>query len=278
MSKPSSRQQVRAARKLPGNAARYVALADALLREIADGRLKPRSRMPSEHELMSSYGLSRVTVRAALAILERDNLIVRQRGVGTFVAAPIVQHDLTQLESFYGQFVAQGFTPSTKLLEYRQVTFPASIQRLLGKPDGVLLRRLWSVDGMPFAVTKIHLHPDATRISHAHAEAYPAYAILEKFLGRKIARADVKLRAARPSREVAELLQLRKADPVLVLERVSYSVSNEALEHTECLMRSDSFEYGLTVRGSIALAAGFFSSTAAQKEGSSFLTRSRKPA
>ena len=64
----------------------YFQLATLLEHEILSGRWSPNSRLPSESELCSYYEVSRTTVRQALARLEQQGSIRRQRGQGTYVA------------------------------------------------------------------------------------------------------------------------------------------------------------------------------------------------
>ena len=63
----------------------YFQLAEALEGEIRNGRLKSGARLPSEPALCERYGISRTTVRQALARLEQRGLIARRKGQGTFV-------------------------------------------------------------------------------------------------------------------------------------------------------------------------------------------------
>lgn len=56
-----------------------------LSRKIEDGIYKPGDRLPSESELVEAYGVSRVTVRAALGMLVDEGVLVKRRGKGTFV-------------------------------------------------------------------------------------------------------------------------------------------------------------------------------------------------
>lgn len=243
--------------RLREDTARYLAVADDLSRRIAANKLKPRARLPGEHELARTYAVSRVTVRAALSVLERKGLIARQAGIGTFVAAPRFQHDLGKMESLFSQFVSQDAATRTELLEYRPVPVEGGLRLLLRQEKAMLLRRLWYVDNTPFALTRMYLHPSARNTSFADAERYPGYLILEDVLGYRIARAEIKLRAERAGKEISKLLNIRPADPVLVLDRTSYSSKDEPLEHTECFIRSEAIEFRLLVSGSVSLGAGF---------------------
>lgn len=63
----------------------YGSIADALRRQIARGDFAAGARMPTETQLCTAFGTSRITVRRAMAILEDERLIRRRAGSGTFV-------------------------------------------------------------------------------------------------------------------------------------------------------------------------------------------------
>jgi len=66
----------------------YRRIKDALSADIAGGRLRPGERVPSEHEIVAQYGVSRMTANRVLTQLAHEGLVERRRGSGTFVAAP----------------------------------------------------------------------------------------------------------------------------------------------------------------------------------------------
>lgn len=65
----------------------HAQLKTALRRKILDGSLVPTAALPSESALCRTYGVSRITVRRALAGLEAEGLVRRAAGRGTYVAA-----------------------------------------------------------------------------------------------------------------------------------------------------------------------------------------------
>lgn len=65
---------------------RYQQLKDDIILQIARGELKPRDRVPSEHDLVQSAGVSRMTANRALRELNSEGYVERVAGAGTFVA------------------------------------------------------------------------------------------------------------------------------------------------------------------------------------------------
>lgn len=72
-------------------ATKYAALADLLREQIAQGSLRPGDRLPSIGEMRSRHEASLATVDRALSILEKEGLVIRVNGSGTFVAQPATE-------------------------------------------------------------------------------------------------------------------------------------------------------------------------------------------
>lgn len=64
----------------------YQQLMDGLKREISEGRLKPGAPLPSFRQLAEDMLVSVITVKRAYEELEREGIIFRRQGLGTFVA------------------------------------------------------------------------------------------------------------------------------------------------------------------------------------------------
>ena len=96
---------------------KHAQLRDALA-ELATSELAPDTAIPSERELMTTYDVSRATVRKAIDALVVDGLLQRIHGRGTFVARPRLESRL-HLASFSQDMRRRGLTPSTRLLERR---------------------------------------------------------------------------------------------------------------------------------------------------------------
>lgn len=63
-------------------------VVDSLGDSIREGQLKPGTKLPSEAEIMSHFGVSRTVVREAISKLQASSLVETRHGIGTFVLAP----------------------------------------------------------------------------------------------------------------------------------------------------------------------------------------------
>src|SRR5579863_2299390 len=94
----------------------YYQLKEVLRQQIQAGHLAPHSVIPSEPELVSSYHVSRATVRQALSELVREGLLYREHGRGTYVSDPRVQQDVSELSSLTQELRKLGKRPGGLLL------------------------------------------------------------------------------------------------------------------------------------------------------------------
>jgi GntR family transcriptional regulator len=234
--------------------AMYQQLADHLADQIRTGRYKPFDRLPTELELSEEFRVSRITVRQAIGRLLAQNLVVRKQGKGTFVAGPAVRHDLQGRKGIIEELRSQGIDPQTKLLEFGAVEPTEQIRRRLGEAGALVrIRRLYSVNGAPFAVTTTHLPAEVGRLSRETVEAHPVYDILEKFLGIAIGRVDLGVRAEAASPDLARLLKTRSRAPLLVFDRVSRCTAGVPREHTLYWSRSENYEFSLQTEGPLSI-------------------------
>jgi GntR family transcriptional regulator len=141
----------------------YVQLFEMLRERLRSGALKPGDLIPAESELVRTYGVSRITVRAALDQLVKDGYIDRHRGRGSFVRA-VAPEARACLTSFTDQMLALGRRPGATVLAVR-VAPAAAFAAEAASPGGAslpfapemevaLVERVRSVDGRPVAVVR----------------------------------------------------------------------------------------------------------------------------
>src|ERR687887_90365 len=115
--------------------------------------------IPSERQLSSDLGVSRLTVRAALDELVREGYLVRRRGAGTFVSEPKIAQELT-MTSFTEDMRRRGLVPASRTLDLRIVPAGAHLGRLLrvSPSEPVLaVKRLRLADGETMAIETLHV-------------------------------------------------------------------------------------------------------------------------
>ena len=95
----------------------YKQIQSAIVKRLERGLLRPGDLVDSERELARIYGVSLMTARHALTALEREGMVVRRRGAGTFVAPPKIHFN--KLMSYTEQMSGRGLAVSSKMLSLK---------------------------------------------------------------------------------------------------------------------------------------------------------------
>ena len=169
--------------------------------QIASGWLQAGARLPSEPELATSYGVSRVTVRKALGNLEREGLIDRRPGAGTFVTHASAQQPISaDLADLMANIVALGQTTKVRLLSFGYEPPPAPVAEALGLGSGEKPQRsiqVRSVNAEPFSYLATWVpEPIGARYGKADLASTPLLTLLAHS-GVEVARAEQSISATR---------------------------------------------------------------------------------
>ncbi|AGA28149.1 GntR family transcriptional regulator [Singulisphaera acidiphila] len=221
----------------------YFQIEQDLASLIASGVLAPGSQIPSEEELVQKYGVSRTTVRKAVQELERLGLIEIRRGKGTFVRAAKLTQELTALTGFVEDMVAIGLQPSAKLLSKETVPATEEVARQLRLPIGtevMQIRRVRMADDVAISLDETYLPLGLGRkVVENDLEVYPIFSLLEGKYDTPLLEADYRIEAVSADPAVAEALGIEEKAPILLIERVSYSLDQNPVDFEKLFYRGD---------------------------------------
>src|SRR6516164_980838 len=139
----------------------YQRIQGAIMKRLELGLLKPGDLVDSERELARTHGVSLMTARHALTALEREGMVVRRRGAGTFVAPPKIHFN--KLMSYTEQMSGRGLAVSSKVLSFSIIHTEQEIAARLALPATgplVKLDRLRLSGDEPCAIETCYLSAD----------------------------------------------------------------------------------------------------------------------
>jgi GntR family transcriptional regulator len=110
----------------------YVQVKDMLRERIFDGTYGPHAQLPPESEMGAIFGVSRITVRQALSDLQREGVIFKIPGKGTFVAKKKAAQELTRLEGFAEAMTRKGYEIHNRVVGHRTLPATAEVAQQLG--------------------------------------------------------------------------------------------------------------------------------------------------
>lgn len=210
-----------------GRIPRYQEIAQALRERIRGGALEPGHRLDTQRQLAREFGVTLMTLRQALDLLEREGLIAPHHGRGTFVAGHTVDYDILHLRAFAGDLTARGEKVDTKIIRSRFVRADRRAAQALGLSSGCsifALERLRLVDRFPTSYQWSFLPAEiGEEVAKADLTLHSLRHILSFKLGIEITRARETISAARLGSREAVGLECRAGVPAFRSERVSFS-------------------------------------------------------
>ncbi len=201
----------------------YRQIKGLITRSLQSGEWKPGELIPSEVELASRFGVSQGTVRKAVDELAAENLVVRRQGRGTFVATHQEARSQYRFLRLRPDAGPDAGPVDSRILECRRQRAPGDVARTLQLRTGeavVQVRRRLAFEGRPTVLDEIWL-PGA-QFRGLTAERLSACT--------RMIRATERLRAVAADRAAAAELQVPAGEPLLLVERVSFTYEDRPVE------------------------------------------------
>src|SRR5581483_10192677 len=219
----------------------YQKIQGTIRERIEAGDLKPGDAVASERELARLHSVSLMTARHALAGLEREGIVERRRGSGTFVAPPRIHFN--KLMSYTEQMSSRGLAPSSKIITSKIIDDEQEIAARLKLPAGarmVKVERVRHTAEEPFALEICYLpaedFPGLVRAPLARASLFVT---LQREYGVEITYADEEVDATAADTRVAQLLEVPRGSPVLRIRQVIHAANGKAVVYVIGFYRSE---------------------------------------
>ena len=214
----------------------YEQLADTLRDKMYAGEYTFGDRLPSERALASEFGISHLTVRRALTMLEEEGLIVRIQGKGTFVKSTRLAVNMQAMGSFSSVLKGQNTNVTSKVLYSGMRRARSKFSRLFGiSEDSQVFEciKLKSSNGIPLAIeqTAVPLEyvPDIADYD------YSVYSLYDVYRKNKITivREDQYLEIVKVYNPIASILGKEDGDDVFLLKSSAFDSLGRLVESTK---------------------------------------------
>ena len=230
----------------------YQQIKALLLTSLQAGEWLPGQVIPSEVELAARFGVSQGTVRKAIDEMATDNMLVRRQGKGTFVAT----HAEADTQFRFLRLTPDDGSPPAlqrRLLDCRRMRAPVDVARSLLLKSGeaaVQVRRLLlaghETELRPVVLDDLWLPGTLFKgltVERLHAWRGPMYRLFEAEFAVHMVRAEEKLRAVAAAPDDAQLLGVAAGQPLLSVERLSFTYGNRPVELRRGLYHTDAHHY-----------------------------------
>ncbi len=225
---------------------RYLEIADRVRSQLRGGAHPPGGLLPSESELSSEHGASRVTVRRALETLRSEGLVESRQGFGWFVPTARVRQNLDALDTIEQQLADRGMTSERRVLDFGFVATPSPIVGVLSGTDVLEVRRLNLADGDPFALVTVWCRADVGSAFSRHDVEDSTFFDL---LGDDLGSADQTIGAVSADEAIATLLEVPTGSPLLRVYRVTADRRGQPVLVSEHHYPAHRTEFHLTMSG-----------------------------
>ena len=219
----------------------YKKIQNVIRKRIEGGQLRIGDAVDSERELAKIHSVSLMTARHALTELEREGVVERRPGSGTFVAPPKIHFN--KLMSYTEHMSSRGLAPRTRVLSAKLIEHQLEIAARLGLPAGshlVKIDRLRLTAEDPFALETCYLPaPEFAGLISATLGKNSLFGTLQHDYGVELAYADEEVDATPAGAHTAELLSVARGAPLLRIRQVIYSTAGKSVIYGVGFYRSE---------------------------------------
>ncbi len=229
----------------------YSQVREILRERILDGSYKSHAQIPSESEMSSIFGVSGITVRQALGDLQKEGVIFKIPGKGTFVSKPKAFQQLTQLEGFGEAMSRMGYEIYNRVISHKTLPASARIAQQLRMVVGtsiVEIKRIRHLNREPVSLEITYL-PEAigARLQKEDLAGRDIFLILENDFGIALGHADLQIDAMLADDTLAQALQVERGTALLRLERLTHAADGTPLDFEYLYFLGHAFQYRLQI-------------------------------
>jgi GntR family transcriptional regulator len=244
-----------------GSSPAHAQIEQWLMDSIADGELSPGDRLPGERDLAAALGVSRMTLRHALAGLERGGVLVRRPGRtgGAFVAEPKIDCDLTGLAGFTEQMRRAHRQAGARVLTAHTVGAAPAVAAALRMSAGTEVHeivRIRSANQVALAIEQSFFPAEHFPDLLEHPLTGSLYGLLERHYVHHPHTATEYLEPVTATAEDAAALEIAPGTALMRVERTAGSVAGLPVEYARDLYRADRVRMMIRTGVSAEVAAG----------------------
>lgn len=209
----------------------YRQIKEYVLTQIAQGTWRTGDLIPSEHEFVKQFDVSRMTVNRALRELTTEHVLIRTQGVGTFVTAQRYQSTLIEIKSISKEIIERGNAHTSNVLKLARTTDAKALALLGRQADSYAFhsRIVHFENGMPIQLEDRYVNPELypTYLEQDFRTITPNEYMTREAPAQKV---EYQVTARMPDVRTRRLLLMNVGEPCLVLHRRTWARNMLATE------------------------------------------------
>lgn len=229
---------------------KYAQLIEIIKNAIHQQKLLPQSQLPNEDELAAQYGMSRGTVRKAVAELQRMGLVRKEQGRGTFINEQKPTLNGFSLVEFDQYIKAQNRVPTTETLAFETISATESLSNKLHIPidtDVIYIAQMRYASGSPIVFEERFfaksLSPD---LSIEMLDEYTLHWLLVETYQIPLVRLSHTIELSELENDKLDLFKVTETVPIFQVDRLSFTRLNDEIVPAvwyQALYRADEYQF-----------------------------------
>ncbi|WP_072681152.1 GntR family transcriptional regulator [Arcobacter sp. LA11] len=222
----------------------YLQLKEKLLEDIKLN-YKVNDIIPAEGKLEKKYEVSRITVRKAIEELEKDNVVIKKQGKGTYVQEQKILYDANSIGSLTQRLSKQKHLLTTKSISFEIIEKEEEhfVKDMLNCDKLLCIRRTRLLDEVPFALMINYFDVNTVPDIDKKLNLESLYAFLKEEYNIEFYNAEEIVEAKAANESESEKLNIKEGSPLLSLKRLSYDKNNKPIEYSNLVIKADMYKH-----------------------------------
>ncbi len=199
--------------------------------------------IPPEGKLEEMYNVSRITIRKAIEELEKDNIIIKRQGKGTYVKEKKILYNANSFGSLTQRLSKEKRLLTTKSISFEILEGEHFVKDLLGCKKLLCIKRTRLLDGVPFALMTNYFDILTVPNIDKKLNLESLYSFLKEEYNIEFFNAEEIVEALASSKEEAVKLDIKEGSPLLSLKRLAFDKTSKAIEYSHLVIKGDMYKH-----------------------------------
>ncbi|MCP4970146.1 MAG: GntR family transcriptional regulator [Arcobacter sp.] len=199
--------------------------------------------IPAEGQLEKKYSVSRITIRKAIEVLEKENIVLKKQGKGTYVSEKKVLYDANSIGSLTQRLSKQKHLLTTKSISFDVIETDHFVKDLLECSTLLCIKRVRLLDGLPFALMANYFDIKTVPDIDKKLNLESLYSFLKEEYNIEFQNAEEIVEAIAANKIDAQKLNIEEGSPLLSLKRLSFDQNNKPIEYSNLIIKGDMYKH-----------------------------------
>lgn len=224
----------------------YIQVKRLILKEIKNS-FKANEIIPTETQLEKKYGVSRITIRKAIEELEKDGIVQKKQGIGTFVRESKISYQANFIDSLTQYLAKEDIKLTTSSIFFEIIEQDHFVKKLLNCKELLCIKRVRLLQGVPFALMTNYFDINKVPNIDKKFQIESLYEFLKIEYNIELKSANETIEAVAASKNEAMKLDVNEGFPLLSLKRLAFDKHDVQIEFSHLLFHSNMYKHNLNL-------------------------------